>query len=126
MVLAPSARGVGAALSGHKLADLVGSGAVGGGIPRIMGPIWYTMPIGAAVILMTLGMTGAAPRLVRFSAAFLAAASAVGFAAFLTRFHWARFGPGTWCGLAGVALVLAAGVIEGLAFLRLGRIDGVL
>jgi hypothetical protein len=125
-VLAPTTRGVGAALSGHELADLVGSGVVGGGVPRIMGPVWYAMPIGAAVVLATIGLTGAVAWLVRFSAAVLAATSAVGFAAFLTRFDWVRFGPGSWCGIAGAAFVLTAAVIEGVTFIRSGRIDGVL
>ena len=126
VVLAPTASGVGAALSGHKLADLVGSGAVGGGIPRIMGPIWYAMPIGAALVLATLGLNGIAARLVRLAAALLAAASAVGFAALLTKLDWARFGPGSWCALAGAAFVLTAAGVEGAAFLRLRRTDGVL
>jgi hypothetical protein len=126
VVLAPTTSGVGAALSGHKLADLVGSGAVGGRVPRIMGPIWYMMPIGAAVVLATLGMTSALARLVRFSAAVLAAAAAVGFAIFLTRLQWGRMGPGSWCGLAGAAFVLTAALVEGGTFLRMGRIDGVL
>lgn len=126
VLLAPTTRGVGAALSGHKLADLVGSGVVGGGVPRIMGPVWYAMPIGAAVVLATLGLSGGVAWMVRFSAAALAAASAVGFAAFLTRFHWVRFGPGLWCGIVGAAFVLTAAVIEGVTFLRSRRTDGVL
>ncbi|MFZ2113476.1 MAG: hypothetical protein WAU77_07070 [Solirubrobacteraceae bacterium] len=126
MVLAPTTSGVGAALSGHKLADLVGSGAVGGRIPRIMGPIWYTMPIGAALLLATLGLNGIVARLVRLVAALLAAVSAVGFAGLLTRFNWARLGPGSWCAIAGAAFVLTAVGIEGATFLRLRRTDGVL
>jgi hypothetical protein len=124
--LAPTTSGVGAALSGHKLADLVGSGAVGGRTPRIMGPIWYTMPIGAALVLATLGLNGNVARLVRLAAALLAGASAVGFAAFLTRLDWARFGPGSWCAIAGAAFVMTAAVIEGVTFLGSRRTDGVL
>ena len=110
--LAPTRSGVGAALSGHHLADLIGSGAIGGAVPPIMGPIWYAMPIGAAVVLATLGLTGTVARLVRFSVALLATGSALGFTTLLTRFDWARFGPGSWCAVTGAVFALVATAIE--------------
>jgi hypothetical protein len=126
VMLAPTTRGSGAALSGHKLADLVGSGALGGGVPRIMGPIWYLTPMCAAVVLATLGLDGGAARLVRFASALLAGAAAVGFVAFLTSLDWVRFGPGSWCAMAGAALVLVAAGIDSATFLRQRRTHGVL
>lgn len=126
VVLEPTTRGIGAALPAHKLADLIGSATIADGVPRIMGPIWYLMPIGAAIMLGTLGLAGRIAVMIRFGAGFLAAASAVGFTVFLTKLHFTNLGPASWCAVGGAALVLVAVVIEGASLLPAGRIENVL
>lgn len=110
VVLAPATRGVGAALSGHELADLIGSKSLGGRVPAIVGPLWYLMPLSATVVLATLGLGGAAAGAVRIAAALLASVVALGFTAMLAR--WATVGPGSWCAIAGAALAFLAVAIE--------------
>jgi hypothetical protein len=124
--LAPTTRGVGAALSGHRLADLIGSGSVGGAVPRVIGPLWYAMPVGAAVVLVTLGMAGTVARAVRLACSLLASASALGFVVFLADTRGASLGPGAWCAVAGALLALVATAIEVPALLGRGRVESVL
>ncbi len=124
--LVPSTRGVGASLSSHQLADLVGSGALGGLVPRALGPLWYLTPLGAALVLGTLGLPGTPARAIRALAALIACACATSFAVSLTHLRPTRLGPGSWCALAASALALVALVLERSLLPRTERIQGVL
>jgi hypothetical protein len=110
VILTPSKSGVGAALSGHELADLIDSGSVGRRVPPVMGLAWYLMPLSAAVVLATLGLRGSVANMLRSAAALLAISSALGFTVLLTR--WATLGPGSWCAVGGAGMALVAIAIE--------------
>jgi hypothetical protein len=113
VVLAPTTSGAGAALSGHALADLIGSHAGLPGVPRWLGPAWYAMPLAAAVVLVTLGAEGRRAARTRHAAALTAGVVGVAFLVLVTHLQVTRFGLGAWCEIAGAALVPSAFAISG-------------
>ncbi len=104
--------GSGSTLSSHRLADLIGSGVLSSSVPQWVGPAWYAMPVGAALLLMALGLNGTRGILLRLGAALLATASALVFGAYASKLDVSRIGTGLWCGIAGSACAIVAAAIE--------------
>lgn len=107
MALPMTTRGNGSTLSGHELADLASSGRLPGQA-RWHGPAWYVMPLGGAVVLASLGVSGAAASAARRIAATAATASALLFTVLVTRLEVDRFGAGAWTAIAGSGLAACA------------------
>jgi hypothetical protein len=110
--LSPTTRGLGAGLSGHELADLVGSGALGHSPPRWVGPVWYTTPIAGALLLITLAIDRPWATRARFAVATAGLAPALTLTALLTKLDLSRFGSGSWSMATGSVLAVGAVVVE--------------
>jgi hypothetical protein len=122
MVLPLTTRGTGSALPGHALADLASAGRLPDR-PRWLGTAWYLMPIGAAVMLASLGLTGPLASAVRWTAAATAAASALIFTVLVTHLDIARFGAGAWTAIAGSGAAACACGLTALQHLKGGNAD---
>lgn len=107
MVLPLTTRGVGSVLSGPALADLARDGGLPS-FPRWLGATWYLIPLGGAVVLTSLGMTGRPAEATRWAAATIAALAAAVFTVLVTDLDIQRFGAGAWAGTTGSALAAGA------------------
>lgn len=109
--LPATAAGAGATLASHRLADLLATGALPSGAPSWFGLVWYVVPVGAALLLMALGLGGRRGALIRSAVAVPTAATALAFALAVCDLDLQRLGSGLWCALAGVVCAaLAVGV----------------
>lgn len=117
MVLPLTMRGSGSTLPGHALADLASSGRLPG-VPGWLGTAWYLTPLGGATVLASLGVRGRPASAVRWTAAALAAASAIVFTVLVTDLDVRRFGTGSWSAIAGSGLATCA---VGCAIQQLAR-----
>ena len=120
MFLPLTTRGAGLTLTGHELADLVGSGMFDS-VPPWVGVAWYAMPLCAALVLIGLGLEGRRVAIARWSASGLATAAALVSVSFVAGWDPSRMGSGLWAAAAGAACALLAAAIAGAQLVRVRR-----
>lgn len=103
--------GVGSAIAGHGLADLVLSGTISSWAPRWIGLVLYLLPLGGALVLVGLGLDATIGRVViGLGIAVTCSVSAL-FAAALGNDPIHAPGSGSWVLLCGLVAWATAGVL---------------
>lgn len=104
--LPATSAGAGSSLSGHVFADLIGEGTFGELAPRWLGRAWYLMPLGGALVLLTLSSDHSLMVASRFVAAIAASGAALVWTGAVADLEPARFGSGSWCAVGGSVLAI--------------------